>query len=81
MTSSAMPPDPSPELTMEPMGWQYLQTAAFHLHLEIRKLIEAAVLLGWDTSRLDEMLQWAEAVNRHFNPPDIRRLQHGQITP
>jgi len=77
-----MPPDPSPELTFDVLTHSpYLKTAAFHLHRDLRKLTEAAGLLGWDTDRLYHMLQWAEAVNRHFNPPDVQRMQHGQTTP
>lgn len=81
MTSEAMPPDPSPELTMDPMGWEYLKTAAFHLHRDLDRMAEAASRLGLDTDGYHRMLILAEVLNRHFNPPDVRRMQHGQSAP
>jgi hypothetical protein len=57
---------------------QYLNVAAYHLYHGLRELTEAAATMGMDTQRYHQLTGWAEAINRHINPPDTGRIGHGQ---
>ena len=67
-----MPPDP-----FLPDG-QFLKSQAFHALRFARDQLAAAQTLGLDTERYHEQVAALAALNEHFNPADVRRMQHGQ---